>query len=115
MQDNTYLSNEDDEEKEAVGVHHAFALLDSSATSEEGDHEDDDPEDDDEHGSVEVVVRQEVEIVLGSYLDIGTESDEDQTNQSKAEVEEQQKSLEKAVTAAFHLVEFFFLKKKFKD
>jgi len=76
----TNLGNQDDKEKEAVGVHHALVLLDGSTASEEGDHEDDASEDDDEDRSVGVVVPQEVQVILGLELDVDPESHEDKAN-----------------------------------
>ena len=103
-----YLSNEDDEEKEAVGVHHTLVLLDSSTASEEGDHEDDASEDDDEDRSVGVVVTQEVQVILGLELDVDPEPHEDQANQSEDQVEQHDDGFEEAVTAVLHDVLFYF-------
>merc|ERR1719228_2440097 len=99
----SYLGDEDDEEQEAVHVHHTLALPASTTTSEECDEEDDGPEDDDEDRSVEVVVREEVQVVLGTHLNVDTESDENQSNQGECEVEDQKESFKEAVTTAFHL------------
>ena len=99
----THLGDQDDEEEEAVGVHHTLALLAGATTSEEGNQEDDGSEDDDEDRSVEVLVGEEVQVVLGLNLHVGSESDENQADQSEGEVEDQKERLEKAVTAAVHL------------
>jgi len=104
----TNLSNQDDKEEEAVGVHHALVLLDGSTASEEGHHEDDASEDDDEDRSVGVVVPQEVQEISGLELDVDPEPHEDNANQSEDQVEQHDDGFEEAVTTVLHCVLYSF-------
>merc|ERR1712029_569816 len=77
------LSNEDTEEEESVEVHHALVLVAGSAASKEGDNENNSTEDDDEDGSVDIVVSEEVEVVFGFNLSVGSKTNQESSNESE--------------------------------
>jgi len=96
------LGDEDDEEDGTVGVDEALVLLVGTAASKQRDGQDDSSEDDDKDWSVHIVVSEEVEVVLGSYLGVGSKPNEDDSSQCKENVAEDHEVLDDTFTAVLH-------------
>ena len=59
---------------------------------------------DDEDGSVDIVVSEEVQVIFGLQLGVGSKPDEDSSNKSEDDVADDHEVLDETLAAGLHLV-----------